>query len=594
MSLPWSISTTVRNPERIPDFVRTLKELEGRAFDQSAQIRFQILLIKNRLYKPSHIPDKYKKLISEPNSEITEEQAGEIFDFQEYEDPAMRGRQSANPLNKLGFSIARASAGEIRITELGNFIISGGDFSEAIFKSLLKLQFPNPWTKDFNTARGFNIRPFIASLRLLDLTGKMTKTEFSLFVPTLTHYKDIKKQAGLVRQYRSARSKEAFADKFLMGFYGTAALTAKQRNNIYDYGDNIMRYFRLTKFFRVSRETLKDWTIAPEPLRMEETRLLIEKYDGSAAKDLNDEQNYLRFLSDINEPPLPWDRDRSSRRSVADFLISRIKTEFAASSVSADSSLLSRLKKLDSFNTETESDSALSGHIEALRAFRLDFVDLARGGLLRKNFGLLPEISAVLTNKKSLRGLEPFDFEHLIAKCFKIINDEILIKANCLLDDDGNPISFAPGNLPDIEAYYETFNCIVEATLDVSRNQVYRESMPVMRHLKIFSEKHTGKSAYCLFTAPEIHSDTVNYFWIANKFGFEGVAQNIVPLKTEWLTNIFKTLSAETKHAAAGNQMLKALFSAIADGARTAASSLEWISGTPEILKSWKEKIISQ
>lgn len=47
--IPWSFSTTVRNPSSLRDFLKVLKKLEGKPFDKENQIMFQILLIKNRL-----------------------------------------------------------------------------------------------------------------------------------------------------------------------------------------------------------------------------------------------------------------------------------------------------------------------------------------------------------------------------------------------------------------------------------------------------------------------------------------------------------------------------------------------------------------
>jgi len=34
MTKPWSISTTIRNPERLRDFLMVLKTLEGQEFDK--------------------------------------------------------------------------------------------------------------------------------------------------------------------------------------------------------------------------------------------------------------------------------------------------------------------------------------------------------------------------------------------------------------------------------------------------------------------------------------------------------------------------------------------------------------------------------
>lgn len=46
----WSITTTVRNPERLRDFLVALKPLENQSWDNVNQENYQKLLIKNRLY----------------------------------------------------------------------------------------------------------------------------------------------------------------------------------------------------------------------------------------------------------------------------------------------------------------------------------------------------------------------------------------------------------------------------------------------------------------------------------------------------------------------------------------------------------------
>ncbi|MDI6833479.1 MAG: AlwI family type II restriction endonuclease, partial [Bacteroidales bacterium] len=198
MTKPWSISTTIRNPERLRDFLMVLKTMEGKEFDKKNQIVYQILLIKEKIYKPTNIPEKYLDYYNNPESKLNFEIAKEIFDFQKYEDPPMRGRQSVNPLNKLGFSIARQGYGKIKITELGNiFLQENYDLSYIFFKSLLKLQFPNPWSADFSEKDGFNIMPFIAIIKLLKKINErsenkgLTRHEFCIFIPTLKNYDQI-------------------------------------------------------------------------------------------------------------------------------------------------------------------------------------------------------------------------------------------------------------------------------------------------------------------------------------------------------------------------------------------------------------------
>ncbi|MCX5633701.1 MAG: AlwI family type II restriction endonuclease [Phycisphaerae bacterium] len=175
----WSMSTTVRNPERLVPFLRVLKKLEDVNFTKDTQMKYQILLIKERVYKPTDIPQQYKTLFDDITQVIPYDIAKEVFEYQNYVDPDMRGRQSVNPLNKLGFSIAKEKMGSVKITDLGNLFISpDANIGHIFFKSLLKLQFPNPISSDFSEKKGFNIRPFIAVMHLMKKTEGLSQEEF--------------------------------------------------------------------------------------------------------------------------------------------------------------------------------------------------------------------------------------------------------------------------------------------------------------------------------------------------------------------------------------------------------------------------------
>ena len=107
MKKPWSISTTVRNPERLRDFLRALTELERQPFNSENQIKYQILLIQNKLYKPTDLTREQQKYFDDIETEMPFSVAREIFNAQGYEDPAMRGRNSVAPLNKMGLCIEK-------------------------------------------------------------------------------------------------------------------------------------------------------------------------------------------------------------------------------------------------------------------------------------------------------------------------------------------------------------------------------------------------------------------------------------------------------------------------------------------------------
>ena len=124
MKNPWSLSTTVRNPERILPFLRVLKEMENENFDERGQQKFQTLLIQNRLYKPTGLNEKLNSYYETNEDKMIFGQAEEIFDHMKsrsnelQKDNGLRGRTSVAPLTKMGLAIARKSHGKVEITEL--------------------------------------------------------------------------------------------------------------------------------------------------------------------------------------------------------------------------------------------------------------------------------------------------------------------------------------------------------------------------------------------------------------------------------------------------------------------------------------------
>ena len=103
---PWSISTTVRNPKDIRTFYRVLKIIErDSSLIQDNQIKYQTLPhLQNNLYKPpteftrERVNEYYKDIEREMPYTVAEQ----IFDTQQYKDPAMRGRNSVAPMNVNG------------------------------------------------------------------------------------------------------------------------------------------------------------------------------------------------------------------------------------------------------------------------------------------------------------------------------------------------------------------------------------------------------------------------------------------------------------------------------------------------------------
>ena len=75
----------------------------------------------------------------------------------------MRGRQSINPLKKLG--LVSIKEGKVCIADLGHLLLKDDyDLGEMFFRSFIKWQIPNLDNDDYRLAEGYDIKPFIGTL----------------------------------------------------------------------------------------------------------------------------------------------------------------------------------------------------------------------------------------------------------------------------------------------------------------------------------------------------------------------------------------------------------------------------------------------
>ncbi|MDI6756702.1 MAG: AlwI family type II restriction endonuclease [Endomicrobiia bacterium] len=574
-----------------------LKLLEGQPFTIENQKKYQILLIQQKFYFPTNVPAKFQKYYDNPELTMPLEAAKEIFYFQKYEDPAMRGRQSVNPLNKLGFCIAREKEGKIVITELGNRFIAGDyDIGYIFFKSLLKLQFPNPWSDDFSAKYGFDIQPLIAAMHLINKINEkseksgLTQTEFSLFVPALINFELIDRYVEKVLKYRRINNKGRFIIEFAKEFYRTKDPTEEQIKNFFEYGDNIMRYFRLTKYFRVTTDEFGgNWRIDLEPIRKTEIYQILKKFSGQSLR-FGTKQDYLKYISNIAMPTLPSE-DIGNLKEIAKSLINAT-AQFAEQTKLPLSKEEQNILKTD-FSKSTKIQ--LDDFISSVRTINLKLRERQTKISLLGDVDKIQNIIGHLKNYKTIKKFAPEQFEKIITEALKIINDEIKIKPNYPVDDNGEPISHASGGQPDIECYYKSYNAICEVTLDVSNFQWVRESQPVMRHLRDFETKYAGATNYCLFVAPKIHVDTLYHFWTSIKYGYNGSPQQIIPLTTDQLAILLETLLTLIRQGKKfAHTEIENLYKKIVLKTGVVNGHSEWFAAIPEVIEGWKSKILAQ
>ncbi|MGB9614018.1 MAG: AlwI family type II restriction endonuclease, partial [Fervidobacterium sp.] len=385
-----------------------------------------------------------------------------------------------------------------------------------------------------------------------------------------------------------SQKKKQFIVEFLKNFYGEDKLNEKKINNLYDYGDNAMRYFRLTKYFRLEMDNLGfNWRIDLERDRMVEIEQLLELYSGNAIK-FDTLEKYFNYISDIREPKLPWEQIDNLKKIAISLRNSLLET---ISKVEYKKLAKEEKELIAHDNFEGMTNTQIEEYIKNLRKIKTRLCLLIKKEKLIKDMDNIKEIISILETPKSLRKLEPENFEKILTEALKTLNDELLIQPNYPMDDEGDPISHAPGNKPDIECFYKTFQAICEATLNTSNTQWVQEGQPVMRHLRDFETKNGYEKTYCIFVAPKIHEDTYNTFWIAVKYEYKGKPQKIIPLtSSQFALLLRKLITYIEKEKKFTHCQLYNLYEKIINESNNLKSSDEWTKRIKEILEEWMEE----
>lgn len=607
MAHVWSFNTTVRNPERMQNFLRTLKEFEGRVFDEECQKDFFALQIKKRLYKPTPRTLVDPILVQEVNKKTAEEIPENIINritdlyVGKSVDGSARGRTTAGILNRFGVCIASKSKGKVTITELGiKWLNNEIDDQELFFKFLLKWQYLNPLENGY---QNFDVKPFISTLSLIHQVNQkwsergenpvgITKKEFTLFVTSLRNYRDIEGFADKIIEFRlelkqrSGHERKTYEESFSRNRVGeifeTSSNFQKLTRDLKDYTDSAIRYFRMTDFIYL-RGNGTHVDLAPD-YKVEIERLI--QSDNAGSKNFTDVKEYLDYLVDISLPALPWENESD---------LTRIRVE----TIKLSSSLARTVGKESEFENFTQSIStlALTKQLEKLKNFK-NSLQIEKLRSLKydkeKLKELITSIPSVLSDRTQTVTTRPsLDLEWFVSLSLMVLNDAKGIIPSYKLGDDDLPTGFA-SNIADIECLYDSFGMIVEVTLLMGRDQWYAEGQPVQRHLRDFENKHNlyGENTYCLFIAPYLHRDTLNEYWVANKFGYEGRKQKIIPIRIEQYAKILSLIYESIQQSRKpGHQKYEKLLSKLYASCSNIDDADQWTETFDSIINDWGDTL---
>ena len=496
-------------------------------------------------------------------------------------DMAFSARDRINRAPKaLGFVDLKPN---IKLTEAGENFISGKRTEEVLLRQLLKFQLPSPYHKEPEEFNGiFCIKPYIEIFRLIYELGTISFDELMIFGMQLTHYNKFNSIVAEIKNFRRMKlytqsSYKTFRGKYLKeqvekiyaddineGNTKTREsrdnsrdkfVTTKSRN-LRDYADACFRYLRATGMVEISQ---RGHSISIMPEKRKEVAFFLSMIDRNPIY-IDDEDNYKKYLFDGSVPQLYSDNRLR--------LIEQVK-EVTEKRDGLDEYTTNELKDILENAIANKKKQIINKQITELKEYKNydDVMDTFND--IKNNVLYDAPLMLEWNTWRAMTMLDGGD-----------------IKANLKLDDKGQPMSTAAGNMSDIVCDYGDFGLAVEVTMQSGQKQYETEGEPVSRHLAKL-KKETGKDAYCLFIAPKINESCIAYFYALHtmNIAFYGGKSVIVPLELDVFINMVE--QSYNAGYVPNPQQVKSIFEYSLEQAKNSVDEKEWYAKVKEKALNW-------
>ena len=494
--------TSPRTPNKIIPEVALLNDLlAGQKWNSHTQEAFMNALIESPFYESKKEP----------------------------KDRAFAGRDRITRAPKaLGFVDLNPA---ISLTDAGQRLVSGKRTEEVILRQLLKFQLPSPFHGAPNNGVSFWVKPYLEMLRLVNTLGKVSFDEVMLFGMQLTDYRKFDEIVMKIQSFRKAKEQakgqykrffSANIDAEIRLIYGQEIIAgrtktrestdrsekkfvATKRRNLRDYTDACFRYLRSTGLIAISQKG-RSMSIMPD--KQKEVDYILENIDRDPVF-VFDGAKYKRYLFDGSLPHLLTDN--------SEHLVDYIMHTGQYTRAQLVCMSLDELKDLREAIVEENRKSIISAQIKELKSYA--------------------QYSEVIDTYNEIIADSLYDVPLMLEwntwRAMTMINGGS-ITGNFKIDDAGQPMSTAQGNMPDIVCDYGDFDVTVEVTMQRGQKQYEAEGESVARHLGRH-KKEAGKETYCLFIAPKINEACINWFYGLTHINipFYGGEAMIVPMELD-------------------------------------------------------------
>lgn len=479
---PLLFTTTIRNPERIKDFLKVISKYDGQILSNKVIKKIAFDLIKNKIYLPEYV-NRIPKLKSKAKNDesFTDEEVEEILENspQEHKEAGFdKGWPSRFDtwykfLKELGFiyyepgrSILLSNSGKelIKSTEPGKEYLE----QEVYLSAFSKYQRDNPYRRVKNRNKPL-VLLLQTILKLREIYGNNSAGISVNEIPLFICWRDdnyIKLADTIVqirKKYRFTPSDEYIYSicKDLLGIDSNGEKRFKISNICHELPDEFIRKMRMTgllslrgmgRFVDINNQSI------------DRVNYVISNY--SSLLNFSSEKAYFDYAKSIDYKLV----NINLANQVNDYKAHQLFT-----------------KLVENFDLDT----------------------------------LLEELNIVGNDKRASNNpvfkliSKPLRFEFLTALTLQKQFKDILVEPNYSIDDEGMPVSFAPGGKPDIVCTDKNGKVCFEVSLIMSR-QVTDEMIPIQRHLEDVLQN--DDKAFTVFLDSYIHPDAKNYVeWLADK-----------------------------------------------------------------------------
>lgn len=470
----------------------------------------------------------------------------------------------------------------IELTPAGRELVYGEMPSEVLLRQLMKFQLPSPYHQlAKGSDQNFCVKPYLEILRLVRHFGSVAFDELMLFGMQLTDYKKFDEIVEKIEAYRKRKAlnkrryrkffaaekdqvvREIYASEISSGDISTREAQNKniskfvntKVSNLRDYTDACFRYLRATEVVSISQS---GHSLSIVQDREDEVDYLLDTLPREPQFICNTAE-YKAYLFDAETPKLLTDDPVT--------LITKIHA--MDSTIDIVGLRVIELKSIEHRLRKKEKEEALNKKIAQIK-------DCKQYNDIQATF------DDIIDNKYYDN---PLMFEWNTWRAMTMIDGGNIIP-NFNFDDNGEPLSTATGNTPDILCDYGDFSVLVEVTLQSGQRQYNSEGEPVARHLGKVKLK-TEREAFCLFVAPTINQATISFFYSLHHINidFYGGKSVIIPIEL----SVYRKMLEDSYKASyvPNSRQIRALFEKSKEIAAHTSNENEWYSQIQDYATNW-------